>query len=822
MDDDDDDDDESEIDFRHIAQTVIRNSGLSDLPLSHLAARLMAESARCLKYKKSQQDELSSTTYALAAYLYSNERSDDTSSGEERGVREALALAGLNDAALNSIAEAFFLKLPEFPGSPSDYPTEKELSGVTFGPGTQTVLSQWRNSEPLHADVLLRMLLDNSGTGVFRRAKLFTDALDRTVSEETRTFSPTGQDDEGPAAEPDGPTAEPAAPAPPGRHVRIVREARVDELGLNVLDYAKALATILRVSEGEFSFALFGKWGSGKTTLLKLLKPLLEDPAEYRKNVSVPGNEKYADLGYKVVVHNAWKYRTPPEAWVYLYKSLATAVAASAGPLERWALALRSTTGRRGHGGLLLSLVLLAVALTPMGAKLQLTGLLVTVLGVSTFFYLAMIWMGAAKKVRQLFDRNLRLVGPDENLGMLALIGDDVRALLKAWTKDPVSSRATWKYPTWPLLGVAAVSLLWAIGLYLGPVVKIPAWISEIVKRLPATQDTADLVGVTHWTIWAVWTICAFGLMLLPAMVGARRPDKILLVVDDLDRCEPSEMLVVIENVRLLLDDDEINARLQVLMLVDESVLNHAIALRYETMINKRASSSDYEAEYAQSAAATDIVAEQIEKLFACHLRLSRLSDDDVVQLVQKLAGYENEQIRKKAGLAMATARRANEEELNKAARAEERAKQRYEKMSEQPPFDAHQETAAALLKAQAERKKLQAIRERLPKEADPIIPRPSDAPFEANDVRFSDDEIQILSGFVPSYFRTLRRRPSPRSIKALLFKLQLARLLMQLRYPDLPTEELRLEKLLQAFQREGLGTSDDIGPHVLIVRQVI
>jgi energy-coupling factor transporter ATP-binding protein EcfA2 len=813
----DDDDDASEIDFRHIAQTVMRNSGLSDLPLSDLAARLMAESARCLKYKESEHDQLSSTTYVLAAYFYSRNRSDDAGSDEERGVRETLG--NLDDGALDDIASAFFLRLPEFPGILSDYPDEEELNGVTFGPGIRSVISRWRNSEPLRADVLLRMLLDDSGTRVFRRVKARTDGLDRTVSPRTKTSSPPEQTAQGPAAEPDGPTAEPTAP---GRHGRIVREARIDELGLNVLDYAKALATILRASEGEFSFALFGKWGSGKTTLLKLLKPLLEDPAEYRKNVSVPGNEKYADLGYKVVVHNAWKYRTPPEAWVYLYKSLATAVAASAGPLERWALALRSTTGRRGHGGLLLSLVLLAVALTPMGAKLQLTGLLVTVLGVSTFFYLAMIWMGAAKKVRQLFDRNLRLVGPDENLGMLALIGDDVRALLKAWTKDPVSSRATWKYPTWPLLGVAAVSLLWAIGLYLGPVVKIPAWISEIVKRLPGTQDTADLVGVTHWTIWAVWTICAFGLMLLPAMVGARRPDKILLVVDDLDRCEPSEMLVVIENVRLLLDDDEINARLQVLMLVDESVLNHAIALRYETMINKRASSSDYEAEYAQSAAATDIVAEQIEKLFACHLRLSRLSDDDVVQLVQKLAGYENEQIRKKAGLAMATARRANEEELNKAARAEERAKQRYEKMSERPPFDAHQETEAALLKAQAERKKLQAIRERLPKEAAPIIPRPSDAPFEANDVRFSDDEIRLLSGFVPSYFRTLRRRPSPRSIKALLFKLQLARLLMQLRYPDLPTEELRLEKLLQAFQREGLGTSDDTGPHVLIVRQVI
>src|SRR4030088_3257297 len=52
------------------------------------------------------------------------------------------------------------------------------------------------------------------------------------------------------------------------------------------------------------------------------------------------------------------------------------------------------------------------------------------------------------------------------------------------------------------------------------------------------------------------------------------------------------------------------------------------------------------------------------------------------------------------------------------------------------------------------------------------------------------DQAIQLPRGFVPSYFRTIGRRPSPRSIKALLFKLQLARLLLQLRYPGLRDEK--------------------------------
>lgn len=96
-----------------------------------------------------------------------------------------------------------------------------------------------------------------------------------------------------------------------------------------------------------------------------------------------------------------------------------------------------------------------------------------------------------------------------------------------------------------------------------------------------------------------------------------------------------------------------------------------------------------------------------------------------------------------------------------------------------------------------------------------------SEAPFEANDVRFSDAEVEILSGFMPSYFRTLGRRPSPRSIKALLFKLQLARLLMQLRFPD-HSSKLQFDELLEAVLQEAGGASTNNGPHALIVRQVI
>lgn len=883
-------DNSQEVYLEKLVATLLSNSGITGVAFSELAMRLLAEAARLLRYKTSERDQLSSTTYTLAVYFYvQNIRGE--ASAEESALQYAIKDAGLSSSALEQISRTFFTSIPNVPGEPSDYPTSDDLQDVKLGVGTRAVIARWRDREPIRADVLLRMLLDDRETGIFGRLKgRFENAQEHADKpsrspEAPKASTGSGSEDAPPPVRPGREPLSGEAP-PPGRHVKIVREATLDELGLNALDYAKALATILRVSEGEFNFALFGKWGSGKTTLLRLLKPLLEDPAEYRRNVSVPKSEGYADREYKVVVHNAWKYRRPPEAWIFLYKSLASVVANSANPLERWAIALRSNIGRRGRGGPLISLALLAVALAPMGAKLQLAGLIVSVLGVSAAFYLVMISMSAPKKVKRLFEQNLRLVGPEENLGMLALIGDDVRALLKAWTREPSAAKRRREYPIWPVAGLAIVSALWAISLYLGSVFEPPALVKDLLGRMGLLESGPQAVDLTHWLIWGLWTLSGLALLLLPYVVNSQRPDRILLVIDDLDRCEASEMLSVIENVRLLLDDEQINSRMQVLMLVDESVLTHAVVLRYGTMIAERSSSPDYEGSNDPSnAAASEIVAEQIEKLFACHLRLSRLSDDDVVQLVQKLAGQENDQIRKAKAEADRAARdvtrRAAKEQLDKAIAEEELARRRHkevasgqplpmgdpdgpaerqppmptkirmgveyvpkigaerrrieeqnrrteernretDRMTEQKRLSRNPEVVRGLETARARSAELRGIYENIPPETETAIAKASDAPFEANDVRFSDAEIAFLSGFMPSYFRTIRRRPSPRSIKALLFKLQLARLLIQMRHPDLPAQELQVEKLMRAFQVEALGTSSDSGPHAQIVRQVI
>src|SRR5262245_56529216 len=74
----------------------------------------------------------------------------------------------------------------------------------------------------------------------------------------------------------------------------------------------------------------------------------------------------------------------------------------------------------------------------------------------------------------------------------------------------------------------------------------------------------------------------------------------------------------------------------------------HAIALRYATMIEERALDwAKDDLKTARHEARLEVVAEQNEKLFACHLRLPQLTDPDVVALVASLAGREIEDLRR-------------------------------------------------------------------------------------------------------------------------------------------------------------------------------
>jgi hypothetical protein len=102
---------------------------------------------------------------------------------------------------------------------------------------------------------------------------------------------------------------------------------------------------------------------------------------------------------------------------------------------------------------------------------------------------------------------------------------------------------------------------------------------------------------------------------------AGKEKQKILLVVDDLDRCEPVQKLEVIESLLLLLDDSKIKDRLKIVMLIEERMLRFAVFNKYKMHIESEKKHLVNDENLMQNI----IINEHIEKLFISHLRLDGL-----------------------------------------------------------------------------------------------------------------------------------------------------------------------------------------------------
>ena len=146
-------------------------------------------------------------------------------------------------------------------------------------------------------------------------------------------------------------------------------------------------------------------------------------------------------------------------------------------------------------------------------------------------------------------------------------------------------------------------------------------------------------------------------------------PTKILLVVDDLDRCEMSEMLCVIESLVLLLDDDMLKKKLQIAMLVEEDAIRLAICKKYIEMIrsrnykkiNDKCSPAKESKEIKTlpthkthphdlddqlySKIGAEAIDENVEKLFLCTLKLEDLSPDERWEVMFGFLKQDNESL---------------------------------------------------------------------------------------------------------------------------------------------------------------------------------
>lgn len=94
--------------------------------------------------------------------------------------------------------------------------------------------------------------------------------------------------------------------------------------------------------------------------------------------------------------------------------------------------------------------------------------------------------------------------------------------------------------------------------------------------------------------------------------------EKLVLFIDDLDRCNEEIIIDIVDGLKLVLDNEEINSRLIVVTAIDERVLEKSIRHKY------------FNNELPENVGAK----EYIEKFFLMGIKLNQLNDSDIDELV--------------------------------------------------------------------------------------------------------------------------------------------------------------------------------------------
>nr|WP_294862191.1 P-loop NTPase fold protein [uncultured Fluviicola sp.] len=110
----------------------------------------------------------------------------------------------------------------------------------------------------------------------------------------------------------------------------------------------------------------------------------------------------------------------------------------------------------------------------------------------------------------------------------------------------------------------------------------------------------------------------------LKASIPDPKSQRLLLFVDDLDRCSEDRIIQIIDSLKVMLEDPEISARVVVLTAIDERILKRAIAHKYYDSINR-----NFIENAERKKAMETLVREYMDKLFISGIKLTTLSTQE-------------------------------------------------------------------------------------------------------------------------------------------------------------------------------------------------
>jgi len=102
---------------------------------------------------------------------------------------------------------------------------------------------------------------------------------------------------------------------------------------------------------------------------------------------------------------------------------------------------------------------------------------------------------------------------------------------------------------------------------------------------------------------------------------------KLLLFIDDLDRCNEKMIIDIMDSLRLVLDDEKIKDKIIIITAIDERILENSIQYKYfNNGINSKIDAKEY-----------------IEKFFLIGIKLNELQDKDIDELVSLYSNQLNQ-----------------------------------------------------------------------------------------------------------------------------------------------------------------------------------
>jgi len=361
-------------------------------------------------------------------------------------------------------------------------------------------------------------------------------------------------------------------------------------------------------------------------------------------------------------------------------------------------------------------------------------------LGAGSFVGLAAFISGIWRTTKRLSSKYLAMPNHAEKLGLQAIIGKDLKELLAGWIPQK-------RFPFDPALWLVPL-VLWLIA--------ASAWWQ---------LDHAPPI-IKFFVYFGVYTTAALGFFFL--LSGTKNPSKVLLIVDDLDRCQPKQLLSVMESIKVLIEDPEISSRVQVAMLIEEDVFKQAVVKKY-----KRLAKATNAQNIGPGWSLDRIIREAGEKLFTAHFRMPPLNEQETKEVLRNVL-KKDEKVRAR----QKTQKKIREIGLKKIVNIFGRAAIGSVQSSVNADTSGNSdlqevELQDAYEQLDEEGKKLKA------KIASPNARLSSPINKSLSAMTFSKEEEEALSNALPLLTAKHVSACGPRTIRAFVFRYQLARLLL-------------------------------------------